>query len=313
MLPQAKKYIRIARPDHWIKQLFIVPGIVFACVLVKPALGAGLAFNAVAGFLSTCLIASSNYVINEWLDAEFDRFHPTKKHRSVVENDLKKGIVYAMYFALAAVGLALAALVCLPFFLTELWLWVMGVVYNVKPLRTKDIPIVDVLSESVNNAIRLLLGWFIVTDAFLPPVSIVIGYWLAGAFLMAIKRFAEYKMINDPELAGRYRKSFRYYTEKSLLVSAFYYGMSSVLFVGIFLIKYRLELILFMPFFIGLFCYYVRIAYKKDSAVQKPEKLFREKGLMLYCAALCVLFFVLMLVDIPIIGTLISDTLIPLP
>lgn len=307
------KYIRIARPDHWIKQLFIVPGIVFACVLVRPAPDAGLAFNVVAGFLSTCLIASSNYVINEWLDAEFDRFHPTKKHRSVVENDLKKGIVYAMYFILAGGGLGLAAPVCLPFFLTELWLWVMGVVYNVKPLRTKDIPIVDVLSESVNNAIRLLLGWFIVTDAFLPPVSIVIGYWLAGAFLMAIKRFAEYKMINDPELAGRYRKSFRYYTEKSLLVSAFYYGMSSVLFVGIFLIKYRLELILFMPFFIGLFCYYVHIAYKKDSAVQKPEKLFREKGLMLYCAALCVLFFVLMLVDIPIIGALISDTLIPLP
>ncbi len=35
-------------------------------------------------FFATCLIASANYVINEWLDAEFDQFHPTKKVRPVV-------------------------------------------------------------------------------------------------------------------------------------------------------------------------------------------------------------------------------------
>jgi hypothetical protein len=40
------------------------------------------------------------------------------------------------------------------------WLWVMGVVYNVKPIRSKELPYLDVLSESINNPIRLLLGWF---------------------------------------------------------------------------------------------------------------------------------------------------------
>ena len=70
--------------------------------------------------------------------------------------------------------------------------------------------------------------------------------------------------------------------------------MCSIFFIGIFLIKYKIELILFVPFFIGLFCYYFYISFSKDSAVQKPEKLYREKGLMIYCIFLVVLFIVLM-------------------
>ncbi|WP_202107661.1 UbiA prenyltransferase family protein [Succinivibrio dextrinosolvens] len=304
------KYIRIMRPDHWIKQLFIVPGFIFAFVLLKPEINNCLVLNFVLGFIATCLIASSNYIINEWLDAEFDKFHPTKKHRSVVENNLKPAIVYSMYFGTALLGGIISYCVSPVFFYVEMFLWIMGVIYNVRPIRSKDIPFLDVISESVNNAIRLLIGWFVVTASYFPPVSIIIGYWLAGAFLMAIKRYAEYRMINDPKIAGLYRKSFKFYSEKSLLLSALYYAMSSILFVGIFLIKYRIELILFMPIFIGLFCYYFLISFKEDSAAQKPEKLFREKGLMLYCLILCILFLALMTVDIPIINFLVNNKLV---
>ena len=31
-----------------------------------------------------------------------------------------------------------------------------------------------------SNAIRLLLGWFLVTESYLPPSSLVFGYWMAG-------------------------------------------------------------------------------------------------------------------------------------
>ena len=310
-----KKYIRIARPDHWIKQLFIIPGVVCAIALatsISVVTDIGFWIRFVVGFLSTCCIASANYVINEWLDAEFDKFHPVKKHRSVVENDLKKSIVYAMYIGLTIVGFLLGYFVSVPFLLMQVWLWVMGVFYNVKPVRTKDIPFVDVLTESLNNAIRLLMGWFIVTSDFLPPSSIIIGYWLAGAFLMATKRYSEYRMIGDPELAAKYRKSFKGYTEHSLLLSAFFYAMCSVFLVGIFLIKYRVELLLIMPFIIGLFCYYFGISFKEDSAAQKPEKLYREKGLMVYVLLLIVVFVVLMYVDIPGLEILVSDALVKL-
>ena len=40
----------------------------------------------------------------------------------------------------------------------------MGCVYNIPPVRSKDLPYVDVLSEAINNPIRMLAGWFIVTS-----------------------------------------------------------------------------------------------------------------------------------------------------
>ena len=135
-----KDYIKIARPDHWIKNLFIFPGTLFALLLVgwKGSYG-GLAGIALVSFFCTCMIASANYVINEWLDARFDKYHPTKKKRPVVQNTMSGKIVAAEYAVLAAVGLGASLLVNIPFFVCELWLLVMGVLYNVKPFRTKDI------------------------------------------------------------------------------------------------------------------------------------------------------------------------------
>ena len=54
-----------------------------------------------------------------------------------------------------------------------------------------------------------------------------------------------------------------------------------------------------MPFLIGLFGYYFHLSFARDSAVQKPEKLFHEKGLMLYLLVFIGLFILLMSVDIP--------------
>ena len=307
----ARTYLRIMRLDHWIKQLFILPGVAFALFMLPNVSIMDKLGRLVLGFLSTCFIASANYVINEWLDRDFDRYHPVKKHRSIVENGADPKIVYLLYATLTVAGLGLAFLLGTPFVYMEIWLWVMGVLYNVKPFRTKDIPFVDVLTESINNAIRLLIGWFIVTSDFLPPISLVLGYWFGGAFLMATKRFSEYRMINNPEIAGLYRKSFRGYTEKSLLLSSFFYAMCSTMFLGILLIKYNVNLIILMPFLIGLFCYYFLLSFKEDSAAQKPEKLFKEKGLMLYVALLLVLFFVLLRVRIPFLDMFNATDLIP--
>ena len=68
---QLKNYIKIARPDHWIKNAFIIPGLVLAVVLIgKPENMVSFLVKLIAGFFATCFIASANYVINEWLDAE---------------------------------------------------------------------------------------------------------------------------------------------------------------------------------------------------------------------------------------------------
>lgn len=309
-----KNYIQIMRLDHWIKQFFIVPGIVCAVLLMNVHLEPEiLAANLILGFLATCLIASANYVINEYLDAEFDRHHPTKKYRAAVKQSLNGKIIFLQWLALTICGLGVAKLVNEYFLAMAAWLWFMGIVYNVKPLRTKDLAYLDVLTESVNNMIRLLMGWFIVAEEFiLPPSSIVLGYWMLGAFLMAIKRFAEYRMIENPALAAAYRKSFGQYSEESLLLSAFFYAMCSTFFIGVFLIKYRIELVLFMPVLIGLYCHYFRLSFKKDSAVQKPEKLYRERGLMIYCVLAIILFTLLMTIKIPALEIFTTNELIHL-
>ena len=58
------------------------------------------------------------------------------------------------------------------------------------------------LSKSLNNPLRLMLGWFAVSQVELPPVSLMISYWMVGAFFMATKRFAEYRSIGEATTAG---------------------------------------------------------------------------------------------------------------
>ena len=302
MTERMRNYIKIARIDHWVKNVFIVPGVIIAVFLTESAIDLGTVWKFVAGFFATCFIASANYVINEWLDADFDKFHPTKKNRPVVAENMKFSLVMIEYALFIILGVTCSLLVSKIFMYMELWLLIMGVLYNVKPIRTKDIPYLDVLSESINNMIRLLLGWFIITNEYQPPSSILIGYWLAGAFLMATKRYAEYRMIGNSEQAGCYRKSFKYYTEHSLLISAFFYAMCATFFIGVFMIKYRIEYLIAMPLIFGLFCFYLWISFKPDSAVQKPEKLYREKNLIIYITVLVVLLLILTFVDVPFLN-----------
>ena len=304
-----KNYIKIARPDHWVKNAFILPGVAIAILLTDFVFSPDVIIRFILGFMATCFIASANYVINEWLDAEFDKYHPTKKFRPVVSENMKLSLVLIEYAVLIILGVVLSIFVGKVFLYMELWLLLMGVLYNVKPIRTKDIPYLDVLSESINNMIRLLLGWFIITQEYQPPSSILIGYWFAGAFLMATKRFAEYRMIGDPSVAGLYRKCFAHYTETSLLVSSFFYAMCATFFIGVFMIKYRMEYIIAMPFVFGLFCFYLYIAFKPDSAVQKPEKLYKEKSLLAYIAVLVIILVLLTFIDIPMPSYWTSPTL----
>lgn len=132
----------------------------------------------------------------------------------------------------------------------------------------------DVLSESINNPIRLLLGWSIIISNAIPPSSILLAYWMGGAFLMAVKRYSEYRFIGNPALAGQYRRSFNTYTEQSLLLSSFFYAILSSFFLGIFLIKYRVEFILSFPIFSLVFVWYLAIGMRPDSAAKDPEKIF---------------------------------------
>jgi 4-hydroxybenzoate polyprenyltransferase len=294
-----RPYVQIARVDHWFKNAFMLLGVILA-VFYEPSVVAWSSLVPLTlAVVATCLVASSNYVLNEILDGPRDRLHPEKRHRPVPSGRVKPAIAYVEWLVLAVAGLGLALSINLYFFFAAAWLWVMGIAYNVPPLRTKEWPYLDVLSESVNNPIRLLLGWFALVTSHVPPLSLVIAYWMVGAFFMAMKRYAEFRHIGDARVAAAYRRSFEYYTEERLLVSLLFYATTCALFAGIFIVRYHLELILFTPLAAGMFAYYLHIGLQPNSPVQNPEKLYRQRGFLAYMILVAIVFVLLMFTSIP--------------
>ena len=304
-------YVSIARPDHWFKNIFMLPGIALAIILDNVSFGPQLILDLVIAIIATCAVASANYTINEWLDAETDKFHPIKKSRPSVQGGVNALGVYSQWTLLSIIGIGLALSLNKQFALYAFALLAMGLVYNVKPIRSKDRVHLDTLSESINNPLRFMLGWSAVDTQLLPPASILIIYWMGGAYLMAIKRYAEYRHIGDAEQAALYRRSFKFYSEESLLLAAFFYALTAAFFTGVFLIKYRVEYILAIPLLALLFVWYLWIGMRADSVTQNPERLYKERGFLVYLSFCFLVFLVLTFVDVPVLNTLLSVQLVP--
>jgi decaprenyl-phosphate phosphoribosyltransferase len=306
--PTLRGHIQIARIDHWFKNVFVIPGIVAAIGSDPTHVAEGLWRRTVIGILSICLVASSNYVINEVLDAPSDRAHPIKSARPVPSGLVSIPLAYVQWIALMVIGVALGLVISKWFGLTVFVLWLMGCVYNIPPLRTKDVPYLDVLSEAVNNPLRMLAGWFIAATASVAPASLLLSYWMVGCYFMAMKRYAEFRDIDDPPRAAAYRKSFAYYTLERLMVSIMFYGSAAMLFLGAFIMRYRIEMILSFPLVALVMAMYLALAFKKDSAVQRPEGLYREPKLMAAVIACSLLMAILMVIDLPVLARIFTPT-----
>ncbi len=303
-----RPYVQIARVDHWFKNVFVLPGAVVALYAEPELLSFTIVWKLALALLSVGFVTSSNYVINEVLDAPYDALHPVKRLRPIPSGKVNLSFAYLEWIILGLIGLTLAVLIGFQFFLVAAMLWIMGCVYNIPPLRTKDCPYLDVLSESVNNPLRLLLGWYVVGIQALPPVSLVAAYWMVGAFFMAVKRFGEFRRINDAAVAREYRKSFAHYTEERLLVSITYYGTAFGLCFGIFLLRYKMELILSIPVIAGFFAWYIHLGFKDDSPTQYPENLYKQKGFFAYALFCAAVFIGLLAADIPVLSQFFSPT-----
>lgn len=304
--PTLLGHLKIARADHWFKNVFVLPGLIVAVSADADRIPSGLVTRLIIGLVAVCLVASSNYVINEVLDAPTDRAHPVKKNRPVPAGEVSIPLAYVQWLGLMVVGIGLSLMVSRAFAATTFVLWVMGCIYNIRPVRSKDLPYLDVLSEAVNNPLRMLAGWFIADVPSVPPASLLLSYWMVGCYFMAMKRYAEYREIADPSRAAAYRKSFSHYTEERLLVSIMFYAAASMLFLGAFVMRYRLELILAFPFIALVMALYLLIAFRPDSPVQRPEGLYKEPKLMAAVLICSLVIVFVLLVDLPTVHSIFS-------
>jgi decaprenyl-phosphate phosphoribosyltransferase len=249
-------------------------------------------------FLLTWAISTANYIVNEIADAPFDIHHPSKSQRPLVKGEIKKNLFIACGIILVFSSLSLAYFFfSFPLFLSLLALLVAGFLYNLKPIRTKDIPFLDSISESANNPVRFLIGWFAFSPSHLfPPLSLLLTWWIFGNFLMIAKRLSEFRLLKDK--AEKYRSSLSRYTTKSLVFGA---ALSTIFFfVGyfIFAIYYRLQsFFYFSPF---VFFYFFLIFWKtlkEKEALEEPERLFRHSKFAIYTLFLAFLFFLSFFID----------------
>jgi 4-hydroxybenzoate polyprenyltransferase len=168
--------IRLLRPKQWVKNVFVGAGVFFAARLhdVELVRAMGLCFVAFS------LMGSSVYVLNDYLDRESDRQHPTKRHRPLASGAVS-----------AAQGFTAGAL-CVALSVTAAWfadprVLVIVLVYlainTAYSLRLKHLAVVDVFCIASGFMLRILAGtwgirippsgWLLLTGMF---VTLFLGF-----------------------------------------------------------------------------------------------------------------------------------------
>jgi 4-hydroxybenzoate polyprenyltransferase len=294
-LPKFKLYLDSLRLERWPRSLAIIPGFIAFIVLTPGALKGqnylDLAIRVFVAFLLTLFISTANYIINEITDAPHDAFHPSKRNRPLVTKQISVKLLLVMWVFLVILSMAIAYYFYQNtyFIIALIALLVAGLLYNVPPIRVKDIPFLDSTLESGNNPIRFLIGWHILGITF-PPVSLLLSWWAFGNFLMVGKRVAEKKFLTEAESHG-YRLSLKKYKLKSLIV--FMYA-NAFIFLGTFAwfaVESQLKSFLYsIPFIVVYLYMFLHKSVQDIEGAEEPERLLKNPYFAFYTLFLVAIF-----------------------
>lgn len=196
--------IKALRPRQWVKNVLVVAAP--AAAGTQTLTDANVLFSVFIAFVAFCLAASSVYLINDAMDVEADRAHPTKRFRPIAAGVLPVPVAYGMAVALiaAAIGISLA--------FTHPALAIVVAVYIVLQLMycfgLKHQPVLDIAFVSSGFLLRAVAGgaaaevaisqWFLLVMAF------------GSLFMAAGKRYAELRL--HLETGAKIRKALESYT-----------------------------------------------------------------------------------------------------
>lgn len=263
--------------------MFMLPGFFLGLTLFTPTISMKLIIEFCLSFISIGLASSANYLLNEFNDRKFDKFHPIKSTRAAVSFTFSKELILAVWICVTVLSLLLAATLLNSAMVSVVILLIFfGAIYNLKPFRVKDIPILDVIWESLNGPLRVYAGWIVVTSQDVPPLSFLFTFYFFSIFLMSAKRISEYKLFKICEKSKdleKYRKSFVFYNEERLLIQAFTAAMLGVFFFTIFSFKWNLNWIVLTPIVVIFLAVYLeRVLNKPLSVTETPHKYFGGGG-----------------------------------
>ncbi len=193
--------VKAMRPRQWVKNVLVLAAPLAAGSVTEPdvLLPVGLAF------VVFCMAASGIYLVNDAMDVEADRAHPTKRFRPIAAGVLPVPLAYAMAVVLLGGGIGLS-------FFANWQLAVVMAVYIVIQLAycfgLKHQAVLDICIVSSGFLLRAIAGgvaagiplsqWFLLIMAF------------GSLFMAAGKRYAELKIAEST--GAKIRKALEYYT-----------------------------------------------------------------------------------------------------
>jgi len=186
--------LRLMRPHQWLKNGFVFVGLLFGHAWTDPVkLG-----QALAAFAAFCLLASAVYVMNDLIDREQDRLHPTKKNRPLAAGTVS----VSSAVTLAAVCLLAGGAIAWLFAGSAPWIFFAYVVLNVGySLGLKHVVILDVFIIASGFMLRILAGTLGLGIA--PSQWLLLCGLMVTLFLGFTKRRAEIIALTDDKTAHR--------------------------------------------------------------------------------------------------------------
>lgn len=186
--------LQASRPHHWIKNVVVLAAPVFAGELDSP----GSVARAVAAAVLFTLAASAVYLLNDVLDVEEDRAHPSKRNRPVAAGRLSPRVALAASITLMVVATGLSLLVNWELAAVVLGYCLVNVCYS---MVLKDEPVIDIAVIALGFLLRAVAGgvacgielsqWFMLIASF------------GSLFMAAGKRYAELQLVVDGEPTTR--------------------------------------------------------------------------------------------------------------
>ena len=160
------------RPHQWVKNSFVLAPLIFAQELTNPS---SLA-RAVAATLLFCAVSGAVYLMNDVLDVEKDRTHPTKRNRPIPSGRLPVKVARSASAALVFGALVLGAILNWQFAAAAAVYFVVNIAYS---LKLKNVAYLDVLTIAFGFLVRIVAGAL--------AIDVPVSVWLfACTFTLAL-------------------------------------------------------------------------------------------------------------------------------